>query len=88
MESIVDEVTLECLAILVDRKLSCTGVLDILTGLFNLRGVPGYRRSDNGPDSIANAVRDWIAAVGAKVAFIEAGNLGRRFLRSSLHVAS
>ena len=31
-------------------------------------------RSDNGPEFIATAVRDWIAAVGAKTAYIEPGS--------------
>ncbi len=37
-------------------------------------GVPGHVRSDNGPEFIAKAVRDWIAAVGAGTAFIEPGS--------------
>jgi putative transposase len=36
--------------------------------------VPGYIRSDNGPEFIAEAVRDWIAAVGAKTAYIQPGS--------------
>ena len=55
----------------VDRKLNSTDVLDALTDLFILRGPPEYIRSDNGPDFIAKKVRDWIAAVGAKTAYIE-----------------
>lgn len=39
-----------------------------------LRGVPGDVRSDNGPEFVARAVREWIAAVGAKTAFIELGS--------------
>jgi putative transposase len=35
---------------------------------------PGHIRSDNGPEFIAQAVREWIAAVGAKTAFIEPGS--------------
>ena len=42
--------------------------------LFILRGVPGHVRSDNGPEVVAKAVRDWIAAVGAKTGFIEPGS--------------
>ena len=34
----------------------------------------GHVRSDNGPEFIAKAVREWIAAVGAKTAFIEPGS--------------
>ena len=40
----------------------------------HLRGVPGHIRSDNGPEFIAQAVRECIAAVGAKTAFIEPGS--------------
>ena len=42
--------------------------------LLILRGVPGYIRSDNGPKLIAEAVRGWIKAVGAKTAYIEPGS--------------
>ena len=58
----------------VDRKLNSTDVLDALTDLFILRGPPEYIRSDNGPEFIAQKVRDWIAAVGAKTAYIEPGS--------------
>ncbi|PJN92508.1 hypothetical protein CNY89_29105, partial [Amaricoccus sp. HAR-UPW-R2A-40] len=40
----------------------------------SLRGVPGHIRSDNGPEFIAKAVREWISAVGARTAFIEPGS--------------
>jgi len=35
--------------------------------------VPGHIRSDNGPERVAKAVRDWIAA-GASPAYIERGS--------------
>lgn len=53
------------------RKPNSTEVIDALTDLFILRGVPAYIRSDNGPEFIAGAVRDWIKAVRAKTAYIE-----------------
>ena len=42
-----DEFTRECLAIRIDRKLNSTAVVDVLTDLFILRGVPAHVRSDN-----------------------------------------
>jgi len=45
-----------------------------VSDLFILRGVPAFIRSDNGPEFIAQAVRDWIGAVGAKTAYIEPGS--------------
>ena len=64
----------EGLTIRVKRKLNSTEVIDALTDLLILRGVPGYIRSDNGPEFIAEAVRGWIKAVGAKTAYIEPGS--------------
>ena len=74
MLNIVDEFTHECLAIRIDRKLNSTAVIDVLSDLFILRGVPEYVRSDNGPEFVAKAVQDWIVAVGAKTAYIERGS--------------
>ena len=72
--NILDEHSRECLTIRVKRKLNSADVIDALTDLFILRGVPAFIRSDNGPEFIAQAVRDWIAAVGAKTAYIEPGS--------------
>ena len=74
MLNVIDEFTREALAIRIDRKLKSTDVIDLLSDLFVLRGVPGHVRSDNGPEFVARAVREWIAAVGAKAAFIEPGS--------------
>ncbi len=74
MLNVVDKFTREGLAIRVDRKLNSTAVIDVLTDLFILRGVPGHVRSDNGPEFIAKAVRGWVDAVGAKTTFIEPGS--------------
>jgi transposase InsO family protein len=49
-------------------------VIDVLTDLFIIRGIPAYIRSDNGSEFVAQAVRDWIKAVGAKTAYIEPGS--------------
>jgi transposase InsO family protein len=74
MLNIIDEFTRECLAIRVSRKLRSTDVIDVLSDLFILRGIPGYIRSDNGPEFVAKVVREWIAAVGAKTVYIEPGS--------------
>ncbi len=69
--NILDEHSRECLAIKVQSKLNSTDVIDALTDLFILRGAPKFIRSDNGPEFVAKAVRDWITAVGAATAYIE-----------------
>ena len=72
--NIIDEHTKEALMIRVSRTLNSTDVIDALTDLFILRGPPAYIRSDNGPEFVAEKVRKWIGAVGAKTAFIEPGS--------------
>lgn len=72
--NIIDEFTHECLAIRVSRRLKSIDVIDVLSDLFILRGVPEHIRSDNGPEFLAKAVQEWIAAVGAKTAYITPGS--------------
>jgi transposase InsO family protein len=74
MLNVIDEFTHECLAIRVGRKLKAIDVIDVLSDLFILRGVPGHIRSDNGPEFVAKAVQKGITAVGAKTAYIERGS--------------
>lgn len=42
MLNVIDEFTRECLAIRIDCKLNSTAVIDVLSDLFVLRGVPGH----------------------------------------------
>jgi len=52
MLNVIDEFTHECLAIRVARRLKAIDVIDVLSDLFILRGVPGHIRSDNGPEFV------------------------------------
>lgn len=74
MLCVVDEFTREALAVRVARRLRSSDVIDVLADLMLARGAPEHVRSDNGPEFIALAVRDWIAGVGAKTAYIEPGS--------------
>jgi putative transposase len=74
MLNVLDEFTHECLAIRVARRLKAIDVIDVLSDLFILRGIPGHIRSDNGPEFVAEAVQEWIRAVGTKTAYIERGS--------------
>ena len=55
MLNVIDEFTRECLAIRVSRELKAFDVIDVLSDLFSLRGVPGHIRSDIGPEFVAIA---------------------------------
>jgi putative transposase len=74
MLTLIDEFTRECLAIDVARKLKSDDVLERLSELFVLRGVPEHIRSDNGPEFTAKEVRHWLGRVGVKTLFIEPGS--------------
>jgi transposase InsO family protein len=73
MLDVPDEFTRECLAVRVGRRLEAADVIDVLSDLFILRGVPGHIRSDDGPEFVAEAAQAWITAVGAKTAHIAPG---------------
>ena len=59
--TVLDEYTRESLAIHVKRKLNSQDVLHVLGKLFLQHGPPKHIRSDNGPEFVAKAVRDWLA---------------------------
>ena len=67
----MDEFTRECLTIRVARRLGSLDVIETLADLCLERGAPDHIRWDQGPEFIAQTVREWIVAVGAKTAFIE-----------------
>ena len=72
--NVIDEYTRECLAVKIKRHLDHEDVQECLTELFCERGVPVHLRSDNGPEFIANALRDWLNKLRVKPLFIEPGS--------------
>jgi len=74
MLTLIDEYSRECLGIDVARKLTSEDLLERLSHLFVVRGVPDYIRSDNGPEFTARAVRQWLAKVEVKTLFITPGS--------------
>jgi len=64
MLNIIDEFTHECLAIRSDRKLKSIDVIDVLSDLFILHGVPEHIRSDNGSEFVAKACRNGLPLSG------------------------
>ena len=74
MLCVIDEYTRECLAIRVERKLNSRDVLDTLGELFVAHSPPDHIRSDNGPEFIANALREWLGNIGVKTLYIEPGS--------------
>jgi putative transposase len=83
--SIVDEFTRECLVLKVDRGITSEAVIDWLAELFAMRGVPRCIRSDNGPEFIAHAIRNWLAQVGVETLYIEPGSPWQNGYAESFH---
>ncbi len=74
MLTVIDEFSRECLAIHVDRKLNSQDVLHVLGKLFVRHGPPEHIRSDNGPEFVAKAVREWLARLQVKTLYITPGS--------------
>jgi len=74
MLCVIDEHTRQCLAIRVERKLNAQVVLEVLAELFVEHGPPEHIRSDNGPEFIATALRDWLGRLGVKTLYIAPGS--------------
>ena len=72
--TLIDEYTRECLALKVARRLRSQDVLEQPGYLFIYRGLPGFIRSDNGPEFTAKAVRYWLERLGVQTLFIEPGS--------------
>jgi len=71
---IVDEYSRECLTIEVERRFTGRDIVRILARLFKQRGRPEYLRSDNGPEFIADVVKNCLRDNGVKTLYIEPGS--------------
>lgn len=72
--ALVDEYTRECLALEVERSMTALDVIDILSQVFLIRGVPKHIRSDNGPEFIAHAIRRYLDTAKVGTLYIEPGS--------------
>jgi transposase InsO family protein len=71
---VVDEFTREAHDILVERSITAEDVVEFLEYLFAVHGEPDFIRSDNGPEFIANAVKNWLATTKVRTLYIEPGS--------------
>ena len=72
--SLVDEYTRECLLLEVERSLKAVDVVELISEVMLIRGVPGHIRSDNGPEFIAAAIREYLERAGVATLYIEPGS--------------
>ena len=72
--TVVDEFTREALAIEVDGRIGSQKVKATLDRLFSLHGRPGFLRSDNGGEFIAQTLKDWLAKAGSQTFYMPPGS--------------
>ena len=85
MLTIRGEDTRECHGLRADRRLRASDVLAWLRQAIELPGAPGYLRSDNGPEFIAQQVQQWLADNGIKTIYIEPGSPWQNGFVESFH---
>jgi putative transposase len=56
---VTDEFTREALATNAARRITAVGPMAVLDQIRELRGAPQFLRMDNGPEFIADTLRDW-----------------------------
>jgi putative transposase len=69
--NLIDEYTQECLAIHAGRRINSNPVIDVLAEAIIEHGIPDHIRSDNGPEFVPKALRNWLATTGARTLYIE-----------------
>jgi putative transposase len=72
--TVLDEYSRESPAIEVRRSIRARQVIAVLEYLFDVRGVPRFIRSDNGPEFIARAIQEWLGDRGVGPLYIEPGS--------------
>ena len=72
--TLLDEYTRECLAIRVERRMGSSEVIETLSDVMLWRGIPEHIRSDNGPEFVAQKLRQWLGNLGTGTLYIEPGS--------------
>ena len=85
MMTLLDEYTRQSLAIQVERQLTASEVLAVLERAMARYGVPGYIRSDNGPEFIAAKVQQWLSENQIKTIYIDPGSPWQNGYIESFH---
>lgn len=71
---VIDEYTRECLAVHVARRIRAKDAIDVFADLMEIHEIPEHIRSDNGPEMIAERLRNWLGRLGTKTIYITPGS--------------
>lgn len=83
--TVLDEYTRESLAIHVGRHVRSGEVVEVLSELFWLRGIPTFLRSDNGPEFVSKRVKQWLTECGVETLYVAAGSPWQNAYSESFH---
>jgi putative transposase len=83
--TITDEFTRQSLAVVAATSIRSHDVIEVLRRLFEEHGAPQYLRSDNGPEFVSKAVREWLEQQGVQTAYIEPGCPWQNGFAESFH---
>ena len=83
--TVVDEFTRECLVLRAERSLTGAEVVRELAQVVGCRGVPAMIRSDNGPEFIGEAIREWLAAQGVGTLYVAPASPWENGFAESFH---
>ena len=72
--TLIDEHTRRCLAIHVAWSIRAVDVITVVEAAMERYGMPEHIRSDNGPEFIAYAIKDWVEEKQIKTIYIKPGS--------------
>jgi len=74
MLTLIDEYSRTGLVVHCARHIGADEVIEQLADAMIVHGIPKHIRSDNGPEFIANRLRQWLQHLGVQTAYIEPGS--------------
>ena len=83
--TLIDEYTKQCLTIEVGRSIRAADAIRVLDRVIEGYGQPEQIRSDNGPEFIAQAVRQWMSTSQIKTFYIQPGSPWEQAYIESFH---
>src|SRR6516225_4434227 len=83
--TLIDEYTKQCLAIEVGRSIRALDAIRVLDGAIKCYAQPEHIRSDNGPEFIAEAIRQWMSTAQIKSLYIQPGSPWEQAYIESFH---
>jgi transposase InsO family protein len=83
--SVIDEFTRECIALEVGRRMTGSGIVELVTDLLAIRGKPEFLRADNGPEFVCRELRRLLEQLGIGTSYIEPGSPWENGFVESFH---